>query len=223
MPETAVVRVLIADDHPIYRIGLRRLLEADQGFAVLAEATDGREAIDLTRAHRPDVLLLDVAMPTVSGLDALLALGNECSRTRIVLLTAAIEPQDALRALRLGASGVLLKTSAADQIFKCIRTVVAGHYWIGGDAFQSLVESLAKGPSAVATDTAPRLFGLTTRELEVITLVSTGASNRDIARQLGLSEETVKHHLSKIFDKTGQSTRVELALFATHAGLVPRG
>lgn len=221
MSEPRPVRVLIADDHPIFRIGLRRLLESEPGFIVLAEAADGQEAVALTRAHRPDVLLLDVAMPIASGLDALLELSRELQGVRVVLLTAAIDPQDALRGLRLGASGVLLKTAAADQIFGCVRAVVAGQYWIGGDAFQSLVESLVKGAEA-PPEPPPRPFGLTARELDVVGLVATGASNKDIASQLGLSEETVKHHLSKIFDKTGQSSRVELALFATQVGLVPR-
>ena len=221
MSEPRPVRVLIADDHPIFRMGLRRLLESEPGFVVVGEAGNGQEAVALTRTHRPDVLLLDIAMPVISGLDALLELGKELSGVRVILLTAAIEPQDALRGLRLGASGVLLKTAAADHIFKCVRAVVAGQYWIGGEAFQSLLESLVKGQGP-PPEPAPRPFGLTAREMEVIALVATGASNKDIAAELGLSEETVKHHLSKIFDKTGQSSRVELALFATQVGLMRR-
>lgn len=221
MPEPRHVRVVIADDHPIFRMGLRRLLESEPGFVIVGECCDGQEAVTVTRAQRPDVLLLDLAMPTAGGLDVLVELGNDLAGVHVILLTAAIDPQDALRGLRLGASGVLLKTSAADHIFRCVRAVVSGQYWIGGEAFQSLVESLVKGKgSAPASARLP--FGLTGRELEVISLVATGASNKDIAVQLGISGETVKHHLSKIFDKTGQSSRVELALFSMQVGLVPR-
>ena len=217
MPESPTIRVVIADDHPIFRTGLRHLLEAVPGFTVMAEAADARQAVEAVRQHQPDVLLLDIVMPGTSGLDVLPELSHS-STTRVVLLTAAIDAQESLRALRLGAAGILLKTSALTDVVRCAHTVVSGRYWVGGEAFQSLVGSLARGP-APAQETPPRAFGLTARELEVVSLVATGAANRDIATQLGLSEETVKHHLSKIFDKTGQSSRVELALFALQTGL----
>jgi two-component system nitrate/nitrite response regulator NarL len=219
MPSHSPIRVLIADDHPIFRAGLRKLLEIEPDFAVIGEAADGRQTVALARSLHPDVLLLDVAMPDVSGLDVLRELGAEAGRPRTVLLTASIDPSDMVLALRLGAAGVLLKTAATELVFKCLRSVVAGEYWVGRDTVGSLVEALARLQAPPAEPLRP--FGLTPRELEVIALVATGASNRDIAVQLHLSEETVKHHVTKIFEKTGQSNRVELALFASHCGLLP--
>lgn len=221
MPDPTPVRVLIADDHPIFRMGLRRLLDTEPGFEVIGEASDGQQAVTLVRSLQPDLLLLDVAMPVTNGLEVLRQLGAETSRLRTVLLTASIDPSDTQLALRLGASGVLLKTSATDLIFKCMRSVMEGQYWFGRDALRSLVDAVLRSEQVQpAANTRP--FGLTARELEVVALVATGASNRDIAHHLNLSEETVKHHLSKIFDKTGQSSRVELALFAVQLGLLPR-
>ena len=187
---------------------------------MIGEAADGREAVALVRSLHPDVLLLDIAMPGLNGLDALRALAPDVGRLRIILLTASIDPDDVMTALRLGAAGVLLKTAATELLFKCLRAVASGQYWIGRDTVASLVEALAQLQAPVA-EARRRPFGLTPRELEVMALVATGASNRDIAVQLHLSEETVKHHVTKIFEKTGQSSRVELALFAAHCGLLP--
>ncbi len=210
------ISVLIVDDHPIFRRGLRNLLEADGGFVVIGEAADGRDAVALTRSLRPDVLLLDVAMPGATGFDVLRELGSGPYRVRTVMLTGSIDPSEITLALRLGAVGVLLKTAATELLFKCLRSVMEGEYWVGRDATGSLVDAL-KEAAPFAYQQRP--FGLTARELDVVALVSTGASNKSIASELHLSEETVKHHLTNIFEKTGQSSRVELALFAAEHGL----
>jgi DNA-binding NarL/FixJ family response regulator len=210
-------RVVIADDHPIFRSGLRNLLETEPGYLVVCEAADGRQAISLVRSLRPDVFLLDVAMPGMNGIEVLRELGSDVPATRTVLLTASLGTSDMTTALRLGAVGVLMKTAATELLFKCLRSVVAGHYWVGRDTIGSLIDALAELESSHGSRERP--FGLTPRELEVVSLVATGASNKEIAGTLKLSEETVKHHLSRIFEKTGQSSRVELALFAAHHGL----
>lgn len=216
MPEARTLRVLLADDHPILRAGLRKLLEAEPGFCVIGEASDGVEAVRLARELQPDILLLDLAMPRLSGLEALRELHQGARPIRTIILTAAIEKAEIVTALQLGASGVVLKDSATEVLFKSISSVMRGQHWIGREATADLVEALREQMGGgVAPKRAPR-FGLTPRELQVVSTVVAGYSNREIAKQLSLSEDTVKHHLSKIFDKTGASNRLELALFAVH-------
>lgn len=213
MPETARrIRIAIADDHQIFRDGLRRLLESEPGFEVVAEAADGFEAIRVVRETRPDVLLLDLAMPRMDGLEALGA--AEVESTPVILLTAAIDPGELLRAVRLGARGVVLKESATRQLIDDIHRVIDGKLLIGEEVADDLAQ-------AVRHAGAPRErpYGLTNRELEIVEAIAAGDGNRDIAARLEISLPTVKHHLTSIFDKTGTSTRLELALFAIRHGL----
>lgn len=207
------VRIAIADDHPIFRDGLRRLLESEPGFVVIAEGTDGVEAGRLVRDLRPDVLLLDVAMPRMGGLETLETLDNAV--TRVILLTASIEPAQLLQAVQLGARGVVLKEAATRQLIDGIHRVMEGKYLIGTDVADDLVQAVLQ-----VTRQRPRQFGLTAREFEIVSAIVAGQSNREIAVSLGISLQTVKHHLTSIFDKTGASTRLELALFAIRQGLV---
>lgn len=207
------VRIGIVDDHEIFRAGLRRLLSTEAGFEVVAEGADGHDATSLVREAHPDVLLLDVAMPRKGGLEALRSLAG--SSTRIVLLTAGIHPSDLLRAMQLGARGIVRKDSAPQVLIEGIYRVAAGKYWIGA----GVADDLASALKQVGANTTPE-FGLTVRELEVVTGIVAGETNRDMAARLGISEQTVKHHLSSIFDKTGVSTRLELALLAIRQGLV---
>jgi two-component system nitrate/nitrite response regulator NarL len=211
------VRILIADDHPIFRDGLRKLLEAEPGFVVAGEAADGAEAVKLVRQLKPDILLLDLAMPGLPGLETLRELASSQVPVRTIILTAAIEKAQIVEALQLGARGIVMKESATVMMLKSIRSVMSGQYWVGHESVSSLVHALREtaGPAP-----PPKKFGLTARELEVVATIVGGYANKDIAQKFGISEQTVKHHLTNIFDKLGVSNRLELALFAVNHHLV---
>jgi DNA-binding NarL/FixJ family response regulator len=212
------VRILIADDHPIFRDGLRRLLESE-GLKVVSEASDGAEAVNLARDLKPDILLLDLAMPRHPGLEALREMSTSSNSVRVILLTAAAEKNQIVEALQLGARGVVLKDSATQLLLKSIRTVMSGEYWVGRESVSNLVQYLRNLMQSSGEDARKKKFGLTPRELEIVSAVVAGYSNREIAGYFKISEDTVKHHLSNIFDKLGVSTRLELALFAVNQSL----
>jgi|SRR5438105_82432 len=213
------VRVLIADDHCLFRDGLKALLRSEPGFVVVGEAHDGDEAVTLTRQHRPDILLLDLNMPH-SGLEAARDLCAEPASVRTILLAAEISQEDIMKALQFCVKGVVLKDTASDILFRSIRSVMAGQYWLGRESVSNLVETLR---TLICSPQAPKhveRFGLTQRELEIVSKVCAGYTNKEMARTLSISEDTVKHHLSKIYNKVGMSNRLELALFAIHHDLV---
>lgn len=214
------IRIVIADDHPIFRDGLRRLLEAEPGLKVIGEASDGNDAVKLARQLKPDVMLLDLAMPRQPGLEALRDLSTGgANGVKVILLTAAAEKHQIVEALQLGARGVVLKDSATQLLLKSIHTVMAGEYWVGREAVSNLVQYLRTQMQASNEESRQKKFGLTPRELEIVSAVVAGYSNKEIAEYFKISEDTVKHHLSNIFDKLGVSTRLELALFAVNQSL----
>jgi two-component system, NarL family, nitrate/nitrite response regulator NarL len=215
------IRIVIADDHPIFRDGLRRLLEAESGLKVIGEACDGAEAVKLARNLKPDIMLLDLSMPRMPGLEALkdLSTGTGANGVRVILLTAAAEKHQIVEALQLGARGVVLKDSATQLLLKSIHTVMAGEYWVGRESVSNLVQYLRSLVQSSGEEAKQRKFGLTPRELEIVSAVVAGYSNKEIAEYFKISEDTVKHHLSNIFDKLGVSTRLELALFAVNQSL----
>lgn len=215
------VRILIADDHPIFRDGLKRLLESERDFKVVGEACDGVEAVKLVRQLKPEILLLDLAMPRRPGLEALREMnsGPASSSVRVILLTAAAEKDQIVEALQLGARGVVLKDSATQILLKSIRAVMNGEYWVGRESVANLVQYLRTLVDSSSHESRKKRYGLTPREFEVISAVVAGYANKEIAEYFKISEDTVKHHLSNIFDKVGVSTRLELALFAVNQSL----
>jgi len=216
----SAVRIVIADDHALFRDGLRMLLESEEGLAVVGVAADGEQAVKLAKRHRPDILLLDWTMPRLRGVDVLQELAGLSETTRIVVLTAAIENKHILEALQLGAKGVVLKESATDVLLNAIRAVLANGYWIGREQAGDLNQALRDLTPSYRDRGADKYLTLTPREREIISAVVGGYSNKEIAQKFSLSEDTVKHHLTNIFNKTGFSNRLELAVAAIHHGLV---
>jgi DNA-binding NarL/FixJ family response regulator len=214
----ARIRILIADDHAVFRYGLRALLESEPRFTVVGEAVDGSEVAKLTRELKPAVLMLDIAMPRLTGIEVLRELASAKGEVRTIVLTAAIEKKQIVEALQLGARGILLKDAAIQLIAQCIEKVVAGDFWVGHEAVTSLVDYLCglRGTGG----TVQRLPEFTPRENEIISAIVTGCVNKEIAIKLSLSEDTVKHHLSNIFDKAGVSNRLELAIWSMNKGFL---
>jgi two-component system, NarL family, nitrate/nitrite response regulator NarL len=217
--DNAPIRIVIADDHPVFREGLVKLLEVKPQYQVVGVAADGADAMALVAKLEPDLLLLDLAMPRMTGLMTLRELKDQSARARIILVTASIDRSEIASALQLGAHGVVMKGSASEVLFKSIRAVMSGQYWVGRTSVPDLATSL-KDLTASSPQVTRKQFGLTPRELEIIGVILGGYSNNDIASRFSISEKTVKHHLTNIFDKLGVSNRLELALFALHHNLV---
>jgi two-component system nitrate/nitrite response regulator NarL len=220
MHETATqrVRIVLADDHQMFRDAVRRLLDSEPDLVVVGEAGDGEEAVALTLQYEPDILLLDVAMPHANGMQVLKQIAAASKATRIIMVTGAVEENELRQALRLGARGFVLKESGAVQLLESIRVVHGGEYFVGRECMADLVSAVRS--RGVATEGKVPIkkadFGLTTRERQIVSAVVNAYQNKEIAEKFAISEKTVKHHLTNIFNKVGVSNRLELALFAVH-------
>jgi DNA-binding NarL/FixJ family response regulator len=215
-----LVRVLIADDHPVVRIGVRNLLSTHGRFSVVSETQTIAETVQRTLALLPDILLMDYYMPEGSGVEALETLRERAPGVRIVLLTGDIKAPLAVQIFQAGVRGLVLKSSLSESISVALLAVCEGDYWADGQRtrdVQEIIQKYSRPPQPVG----PRVHNLTRRELDVTSLIVKGHSNRQIAQELKLSEETVKRHLSNVFEKLSISTRLELAILAIERNFAP--
>jgi two-component system, NarL family, nitrate/nitrite response regulator NarL len=211
------IRILIADDHAIFRDGLRKLLDATDEVEIVGEAANGNECVRMLQKLKPDILLLDLRMPEKDGLAVLEEVNFDSNPTRVIILTAAEDDRDVVRAMRLGARGIVLKQSASDLLLKSIRKVHEGEIWLDNRMTAEVIDAFKKSAEAGQRRDKPLLSD---REREIVQLVAQGFRNREIGEKLFISEQTVKNHLHNIFDKLGVSDRLELALYAIHHRLI---
>ncbi len=217
--DSGLIRIVIADDHPIFRDGLRKLLSLEEDFEVVGEARDGNEVIDLMREKDPNVLLLDLRMPGMDGLSVLQNLKSSGCRSKIIILTASEDKNEFVQAMKLGCSGIVLKQTATELLYKSIRKVNAGEIWLDSHTTAAVMRQFASpGRVGVADRKGRERSPLSQREREIVALVAQGFKNKEIAEKIFISEQTVKNHLHNIFDKLGVSDRLELALYAIHKG-----
>src|SRR4051812_5421205 len=226
-------RIVIADDECMFRTCLRQLLavppsvvkdcyncDVGAGFEVVGESSSGEDTIKTVLAMKPDLLLLDISMPRMSGLDALRELQRSVPETKVIILSATLDKSQLLTAIQWGARGLVPKDSATEQLFDALVCVMAGQSWIARPVITDLMDVLRTRADASSGAAPAQPFGLTPREREVLSFVVQGCGNKEIAQRLAVSEETIKHHLTRMFDKVGAGNRLELALAATRNDLV---
>ncbi len=214
------IKVALADDHPVFRLGVRSLLEPESDLTLVGEATNGMETMLLLERYEPDVLLLDLRMPVMDGLEVLNEIAKRKLRVQTILMLSESGRDKAIRAVRLGARGILFKEQDAALLAKSIRKVSQGEVWIDNPILSEALESLVKKPPGTGGSGDKKHGGLSARELEVVRCVSLGLRNKEVADKLGVSEATVKNHLTSVYSKLGVSDRLELILYAIHNRMV---
>jgi NarL family two-component system response regulator LiaR len=214
---TPDVRVVIVDDHPVVREGLRTFLAVQEGIAVVGEAADGAEALATVRSVAPDVVLLDLVMPGIDGVAAIARLTAESPDTRVLVLTSFPDDDKLLAAVQAGAAGYLLKDVAPAELAEAVRAVARGEAALSSRPAARLLREYAQRGSGASP------VALTGREREVLTLLGRGLANKQIARELSIAEKTVKTHVSHVLSKLGLADRTQAALYAVRVGLVDPG
>ncbi|MBE9182259.1 response regulator transcription factor [Oculatella sp. LEGE 06141] len=205
--ESSLIRVLIADDHAVFRQGLTTIIDRDPNMTVIGQAEDGQQAIDLYREHQPDVTLMDLRMPQIGGVEAITAICAEFKPARIIVLTTYDGDEDIYRGLQAGAKGYLLKDTKSNELLNAVRTVHRGQQYIPPEVGAKLVQRI----------NTPELSA---RELEVLSLMAQGMNNLDIATALNIGESTVKSHINRILSKLGVSDRTQAVIMAVKRGIV---
>jgi DNA-binding NarL/FixJ family response regulator len=227
-PTKSKIRIVVADDHPIFRDGLCKLLALEEDFEVVAQASDGRQVLEVLQQLEPDILLLDLKMPGLDGLATLQRLQAARNKTRVIVLTASDDKNEFVQAMKLGTSGIVLKQTATELLIKSIRKVHAGEIWLDSHTTAAVIRQFVAAeeqqvapppPPLQATQRDRERSPLSQREREIVALVAQGFKNKEMAEKMFISEQTVKNHLHNIFDKLGVSDRLELALYAIHNNL----
>ncbi len=217
MADEGAIRVVIVDDHAVVREGLRTYLDLSDEIEVVGEARNGREAVDRARQLKPDVMLMDLLMPEMDGIAATRAVKEVSPETNVIVLTSFTDDEHIMPALRAGATGYLLKDVSANDLVRAIEGANKGQAQLHPDVARKLMEQV----SQPASRQEPPGAALTPRELEVLRLIASGMSNKEIARELVLNERTVKGHVSNILSKLGLADRTQAALYAVREGIVP--
>ena len=213
------ITLLLVDDHPIVRKGTRELLESHPGLSVVGEAADGREAIDAAQRLRPHVILMDVSMPVMNGIEATKAIKAILPGTAILVLTSYDDDAYVFALLEAGAAGYLLKNAREDELVRAVRSVASGESVLHPTVAKKVLSRFSQGTAAPASE-GPREEGLSPRELEVLRIAATGSTNKEIARDLEISPRTVQVHLANIFSKLGVGSRTEAVLYAIKRGWI---
>ncbi|HEX3228893.1 MAG TPA: response regulator transcription factor [Pyrinomonadaceae bacterium] len=207
MPKTSPISILIADDHFVVRTGLAAVISTQPDMVVVAEAVNGRQAVELFRQHRPDITLMDLRMPEMNGVEAITAIRGEFPKARLIVLTTYDGDEDIYRALQAGARGYLLKDMLREGLLEAVRAVHEGHRRIPAEVANRLAERLTRSE-------------LTSREMEVLELIVKGKTNKEIGAELGVAEGTVKIHINNILSKLGVNDRTQAATFALQRGII---
>ncbi len=215
-----MIKILLAGHHRILRAGLRRLLEREPGFQVLGEAEDGTEAVRLAMELKPDILVVGEGIQGSITKEVLAKFSRDGLKMGTILLAGREDASGFSEAFRRGIRGVVLKDADTSLLIRAIHCVMEGKIWLGNEAVASPGNKLPRLSSMSRIPEQPPMFALTRRELEIVATIVSGYSNKEIAKDFSISEDTVKHHLTNIFNKTGAGNRLELALFAIHHGLV---
>jgi DNA-binding NarL/FixJ family response regulator len=221
------IKVMIVDDHPVFRQGLRNVLAAHEDLCIVGEAVDGPEAIELTQELLPDVVLMDINLPTLNGLQATCRLKSLCPEVEVIMLTAYDDEEQIYHAIRAGASAYYAKDVSPQRLVDVIRRVSQGQYVIGDTVLDEaglgewLLQEFRRFGGGVFGEEGYFLAPLSPREMEILELVIQGMSNREIAYHLGISHQTVKNHMTSILSKLGVADRTQAAVYALRHGWVP--